>query len=305
MASPDAISAEESGAPSRWALPAILLGSVCLTFGPVFVRVSDTGPTAAAFWRLALAAPLLFLLSKVARDPVQRLAPSLLGVLICASLFFAADLAAWHLGLLVTKMANANLLGNATSFLLPIWAFFTTRQWPSRWQALALALAAVGTVCLLGRSFELSRQNLIGDLLCLLAGVLYTGFIITIGRARNSLSALSTLTLTTAIGAAPLLIAAIALGEQIMPQQWWSIIGLAFFSQVLGQGLMIYAVNKVSPLLFGICLLTQPILAALIGWLWYDEKFAALDWVGAILIGLAIIVVHQPAQRQPRPSAAL
>ncbi len=305
MASPDAVSANESSAPSRWAVPAILLGNVCLAFGPVFVRLADTGPTAAAFWRLALAAPLLLLLTKLARDPVPRMGPTMVGVLACAGLFFAADLAAWHIGLLATKMANANLLGNATSFLLPIWAFLTMRQWPSRWQTLALFLAAVGTVCLLGRSFELSPQNVIGDVLCLLAGVLYTAYIITIGLARNTLSALSTLTMTSISGAVPLLFAALTMGEQIMPQHWGPVIALAFFSQVLGQGLMIYAVNKVAPLLFGICLLTQPILAALVGWIWYDEHFAVLDWMGAILIGLAVVVVRQPADSQPRPSAAL
>src|SRR4028118_814623 len=48
--------------PSR-AFAALLLGNVALAFGPWLVRLSDVGPSAAAFWRLALAPPFLLLLA--------------------------------------------------------------------------------------------------------------------------------------------------------------------------------------------------------------------------------------------------
>ena len=38
---------------------AAVVANVALAFGPMFVRLTDTGPVAAAFWRLALAAPAL------------------------------------------------------------------------------------------------------------------------------------------------------------------------------------------------------------------------------------------------------
>lgn len=41
------------------AFAALLLGAAAIAFAPIFVRLSDTGPTASAFWRVALAtAPL-------------------------------------------------------------------------------------------------------------------------------------------------------------------------------------------------------------------------------------------------------
>ena len=40
-------------APYLW----LLVGSVCISFSPVFVKFSDIGPTAAGFWRMAVGGP--------------------------------------------------------------------------------------------------------------------------------------------------------------------------------------------------------------------------------------------------------
>jgi drug/metabolite transporter (DMT)-like permease len=65
-------------------------------------------------------------------------------------------------------------------------------------------------------------------------------------------------------------------------------------SQVIGQGLLVYAIGTLSPLLVGLTLLTQPALAALIGWLFYEESLSALDWAGAIAIAAALVLVQLP-----------
>ena len=69
---------------------------------------------------------------------------------------------------------------------------------------------------------------------------------------------------------------------------------LALLSQVIGQGLMIYAIGRVSALLFGLVLMIQPAAAAAIGWIIYDEALGSLDLIGGVLIGLALILVSQP-----------
>jgi drug/metabolite transporter (DMT)-like permease len=55
---------------------------------------------------------------------------------------------------------------------------------------------------------------------------------------------------------------------------------------------MIYAIGRVAPILFGITLLIQPIISATYGWLVYGEKLAGLDWIGAGLIALALVLVR-------------
>ncbi len=279
-------------APLRFGLTALLIGNLCLAFGPVFVRMADTGPVASAFWRIALAIVPLFVIARMVGEPAKALPKSMIALFAISGLLFAADLAAWHLGIFETKLANANLLGNSTSFLLPLYTFAAARVWPTRMQGTALALAATGALLLMGRSYELSPQNLVGDLLCVLAGAFYTGYLILMARARDTMPQWAVLAWSTVMSALPLLITALLLGERVLPSDWAPLIALAFFSQILGQGLMIYAIGRVAPLLFGLTLLIQPMISASFGWIIYGERLGTLDWIGAGLIALALILVR-------------
>lgn len=273
-------------------LAALLLANALLALGAMFVRNADVGPIASAFWRMALALPILALLA--ARSGIPRLTRSLLIVLVLSGVLFAADLASWHLGILRTKIANATLFGNSTSLLFPIYGFIVARAWPSKRQGLALLLAAAGAVLLMGRSYQLSPENLVGDLLCLLAGVFYTIFIVIIARARATLSAWPLVVLTTFASAVPLLLFALAMGERVVPGNWTPLIGLALCSQVLGQGLTVYILGRFSPLVIGLGLLIQPVVAAAIGWGIFGERLGVADVVGAVLVGLALVLVANP-----------
>jgi len=44
---------------SRFALPALLIGATAIGLAPIFVRLSELGPEATAFYRLFLSLPLL------------------------------------------------------------------------------------------------------------------------------------------------------------------------------------------------------------------------------------------------------
>jgi len=48
------------------------------------------------------------------------------------------------------------------------------------------------------------------------------------------------------------------------------------------------------PLVVGLALLTQPAVSALIGWFAYGETLSAADWLGAIAIAVALVLVRLP-----------
>lgn len=278
--------------PAPLVLLALLGGNLALAFGPWLVRSADVGPSASAFWRMALAMPLLFLIAARTGQPIRLSRTALYWTMALSGAFFAADLAAWHIGILKTKLANATLFANAASLLFPLWGYWIARSLPGRREAFALSLAVAGTALLLGRSAELSRETVIGDLLCLTAGVFYTGYLIVVSRTRQDMGSWSLLAWSTLATAPPLLLIALGLGEQIMPNNWTPVVLLAVVSQLIGQGLMVFVLGKVSPLLFGLALLTQPVIAAAIGWQQYGERLSSLDWIGAVLIALALVLVR-------------
>lgn len=283
--------------PHRRAFAALLIGNLALAFGPWLVRLADVGPVAAGFWRLALAVPFLLVLIFVrvgGRQKLRLTTPLLAGVVI-AGWFFAADLGAWHVGIHLTKLANATLFANLSSFAFAAYGFWLARTRPSAVQVAALFLAGVGVALLMGGSYELSPRNLRGDLLSVLAALFYTGYLVAIGRARQTMAALPLLGLATIAAAPPLLAASLLLGETVMPDAWTPLLLLALGSQVVGQGLLVYAIGHLTPLVVGLGLLTQPATAAAIGWFVYGERMTPLDGVGAVAIGAALVLVRLPA----------
>ena len=281
----------------RFAFAALLAANLSLAAGPWMVRLSDVGPVAAAFWRLALALP--FLAWFAWRQSRGRPFPGwgLILAVAVGGLFFAADLAAWHEGILRTRLANATLFGNFASFLFAIYGFLLLRRLPAPVQLGALLLAAVGAALLIGRSFELSPEHFTGDLLALLAGLFYTFYLIAVDRARQTMAPWPVLAIATAAGALPILLFSLALGEKVMPTDWTPIILLSIGSQLVGQGLLVYAMGHISPVVVGLCFLTQPVASAAIGWLAYDERLALADGVGALLVCAALVLIRLPERK--------
>lgn len=287
----------------RFAFPAVVIGSCALAFGPWLVRLSGVGPVAAGFWRLALGLPFLFMIAALTRQTVHWPGRRIGALVALGAFFFAADLAAWHVGIHLTKLGNSTLFGNVSSFGFAAWGLWLSRRWPSPVQGAALALAAVGAALLLGSSFELSPRNFLGDLLCLAAGLLYAGYLIAVQQGRGSLKPMPLLFLSSAIGTVMLLPLSLAVGEQVIPHDWTYVLLLAIASQVIGQGLLVYGIGHVPPLVVGLALLTQPAISGFVGWIIYDEKLRPVDWLGAAAIAAALVLVRLP-QRGLRAAAA-
>ncbi|HEX8217552.1 MAG TPA: DMT family transporter [Allosphingosinicella sp.] len=283
----------------RFAFAAVVVANLFLAVGPWMVRVADVGPIASGFWRMALAVP--FLAALALWNGGGRGAGAswkLIAAVAVGGLLFAADLAAWHEGIVRTKLANATLFGNMSSFLFAAYGFLLARRLPPPLQAAALVLAALGAALLLGGSYELSARNFAGDLLAILAAFFYGLYLMVVDQARRTMAPMPVLAIATAAGALPLLAAALALGQQVMPETWTPVLLLALGSQVVGQGLLVYAIGHLSPVVVGIGLLTQPVAASALGWLVYREAFTLTDAFGALLIAAAMVLIRLPLASQ-------
>ena len=157
----------------------------------------------------------------------------------------------------MTRLGNATLFGNAGSIVLLFWGFMVARTLPGRLEWLAIVFALAGAAILLGRSLEISSETLIGDLVCLVAGLLYVVYLLTLQGARERFGSWSLLVWVSLFGCPVLLAIALALGEPVWPDNWGPVVGLVVVSQLLGQGLMVYTLRYFPPLVVGLALLTQ------------------------------------------------
>jgi drug/metabolite transporter (DMT)-like permease len=276
------------------ALILLLAGAACIAFSPIFVRLSESGPTATAFWRCALAVPALYIWLRL-KTSAAEFAPTRAdrGLLALVGVFFACDLGVWHLSIMYTSVANATLLANLAPLFVTLGGFFLFRERFSRLFLLGLALAIAGAATLMGDSLALAPGQLGGDALGVLTAVFYAGYILTVGQLRARLATRTVMFWTTLASAILLWPAALASGEAILPASalgWLNLFALALVSQALGHGLITYALAHLPAAFSSVSLLLQPVLAALLAFALFGEALGALQGLGAlgVLAGIAL-----------------
>src|SRR5829696_3561549 len=128
MTSSETTARLDSGAAS--ALIALVAGAVALGFSAIFVRLAAAegiGPFASAFWRVALALPVLYAWARLeereAAPPARVGSASLL-----AGLAFSADLFFWHLAILNTTVANATFFATAAPVFVVLITWIVLRR---------------------------------------------------------------------------------------------------------------------------------------------------------------------------------
>src|SRR5207248_2111620 len=131
------------------ALIALFAGALAIGSSGIFVRLSETGPTATAFWRGAFGRPLRAVWA--GREPRARAAatpPTATPMarswrdpmFFWAGVFFAGDLALWHASLLLTSVAASTLEANCAPMVVTLGAWALWGERPRLSFLLALVL---------------------------------------------------------------------------------------------------------------------------------------------------------------------
>ena len=279
----------------RRAILALLLGALGIAFAPIFVRWSPLEPTVTAFWRTALAAPLLWLIVGIEKSPRPPRADW--WRLALPGLFFAGDLAVWHWSIRFTTVANSTLLANLMPVFVTLggWLFF--KRSVTRLFVLGMVVALTGAAIMSGARPE----NWTGDLLAVVTAVFYASYILSVFQLRGRYSAATIMawsTTTAALALAPLSAAA---GEAFWVdtlEGWAVLLGLAVVSHVIGQGLIAYALAHLPASFSAVTLLVQPLTAALLARLFFAEALTPGQMAGGAVV-LAGILAARRGSRPP------
>jgi drug/metabolite transporter (DMT)-like permease len=279
------------------ALGALLTGAVCIALSPIFVRVSEAGPTATAFWRVALAVPPLWALYFAQIRPALRHHRAPWPLLLAAGLAFAGDLAFWHASITRTSVANATLLANLASLFVTLAAWIFLRQRPTRIFLAGLGAALAGVTMLVHTSLAFSATGLVGDAFGLVTAVFYAAYLLAVKGLRDrGEAALDLMAVTTTVTAIILLPVALATGETMLPGSatgWLTLLGLALISHAAGQGLIAYALAHLPAAFSSVSLLLQPVMAALFAWVLLAEPLVPLQMVGGAVVLVGIYLARR------------
>jgi drug/metabolite transporter (DMT)-like permease len=279
------------------ALGALLLGATCIALSPIFVRVSEAGPTATAFWRVALAVPVLWVLYFLKTKARSQRYSGKWPLLMAAGFAFAGDLGFWHTSIQLTSVANSTLLANLASIFVTLAAWMFLKQKPTRLFLAGLAAALLGVGLLVHTSLAFSSTGLAGDALGVVTAMFYAGYILAVKGLRDrGETTLHLMAVTSTITALLLFPVALASGEPMLPLSafgWWVLIGLALISHAAGQGLIAYALAHLPAAFSSVSLLFQPVMAALFAWLLLYEGLVPLQIAGGIVVLFGIYLARR------------
>jgi drug/metabolite transporter (DMT)-like permease len=289
---------------NRVAVAALLAGAVAIGASALFVKVSETGPVATAFWRVALALPFLWAWSMIEQrgNHAASFAADRWLLVVCG-LFFAGDLAVWHWSIVLTSVANATLLANLAPIFvtLAVWVLF--RKKPAAMFLGGLATALAGVVMLLGGDLRLGGEALLGDGLGVVTALFYGAYQLTVTMLRARVATSTIMAWSGLVTAVVLLPLALLSGEQILPHTitgWAKLAGLAIISQVAGQSLIAYAMAHLPATFSSVGLLLQPVMAALFAWILLGETLGWFEIAGGIVVLIGIRIAQRAELRPPR-----
>jgi len=274
------------------ALLALFAGALAIGSSGIFVRLSETGPTATAFWRGFLALPLLAAWAgweRRARGGAEPAASLRDPMFLWAGVYFAGDLALWHSSLLLTSIAAATLEANCAPMLVTLFAWALWGQRPRLGFLIALVLAFGGMLLILSPKLGSGSHALLGDALGLGTACFYAAYILAVAQLRARHGTGVVMFNTTLVFSALLL--PLALTQRFFPATlhgWLLLGGCALTAQVLGQSLIAYALAHLPATFSAVGLYVQVIAAALYAWWILGERLAPVQIGGGIVVLSAI-----------------
>ncbi len=279
-------------------MTALIVGAMAMAISPVFVRLADVGPFASAFWRVALALPVLWIWASIEiknSGGHQRDLWQLTWPIVLAGLFFAGDLFFWHLAIVNTSIANATFLAT----LAPVWVVLGSGLFigepVTRATISGLGVCIAGAAVLIGSSYSFTPDNVLGDFFGVMTSLFFGAYFLVIRLARRTLGAGHIIFASTIITTIALWVAAMVLEPTLIPQSAagvFALLALGFISHSGGQGLLALALGSLSAAFSSLVIFIEAIAAAGFAWLLLNEALNIWQGLGGLLILLGIWVAR-------------
>ena len=288
----------DPGAATRGALApfaALVAGAVAMGASPIFVRLADVGPFASAFWRVALALPLLYAWMRLT-DAKEQAPQGFSKAAILSGLAFAGDLFFWHLAIVHTSVANATFFATTAPIWVVLFGWLLFGERVTTGVLAGLGLCLIGGAALLAQSFEIKPAGALGDAFGIATGVFFGLYFLAVKAARKTVSAARLTFQASLITAAILFIVAATAERTLLPHSVRGVAALAalaFISHCGGQGLLSIALGRLPAAFSSLVIFLEAIAAAGFAYLVLGEPVTLVQALGGLAI-LAGIFVARP-----------
>ena len=275
---------------------ALLGAALAMSISPTLVRLADVGPFASAFWRVALALPVLWLWMRQAeaRDPAAPCA-RFSRATVLAGLAFSGDLFFWHLSIKNTTVANATFFATTAPIWVIVFGWLLFRQRVGAAVLAGLALCIAGGGALVAQSFAFNPAHVIGDALGIATGIFFGLYFLAVQAARAGASAARVTFEMSLITAAILFGIAILAEPHVLPASLEGavvLVALALISHTGGQGLLSIALGRLPAVFSSLVIFLEAIAAAGFAWAILGEAVTLVQALGGLFIVAGIWIAR-------------
>ncbi|MBI3528946.1 MAG: DMT family transporter [Betaproteobacteria bacterium] len=284
-------------------LPFLVLGFgvVVVSFAAILIRFAhaEGAPSLAiAAVRLTVAALVLAPFAWLrAGGEMRRLRRRELGLCMLSGALLAVHFWTWITSLEHTSVASSTALVTTNPLWVALASAILLRERPGGAAVAGILLTLAGSVLVFAADAScapsLDSEPMLGNVLALAGAMSASGYLL-VGRAlraRVSLTAYIWLAYSTA--ALLLLAAAMATGVSLMSlpaAAWVFMVALALGPQLIGHTTFNWALRRLTATFVAIAILGEPVGAAILAWLFFDEGFTPLQLIGFVLLLAGIFV---------------
>ncbi|PKH66865.1 EamA family transporter [Flavobacterium sp. ALD4] len=269
---------------------ALAFGILCISIFPILVKLRLTPGLISAFYRMAISLSLLLpyvLITKKLKLPNKKI---LILAVLCGVLF-ASDVAVWNIAIQNSSATQASLLVN----LAPLWVgiisyvFLNTKPATNFWIGTTVAL--FGMAMLVGFKFFLELDFDTAFLLAVLAGVLYSIYLLVSKKVLSQMDVLSFMTISLLVSTVYLAVFCVALDEPFSGFSntgWFVLLVQALVCQLTAWLSISYATQHMRTTRVSLSLLGQAVLTSVLAWFFLDEKITLNMIIGGLILLLGI-----------------
>jgi drug/metabolite transporter (DMT)-like permease len=272
-------------------MAAMAFAVIALSFSAIFIKQLDLAgvpPLVIAFYRMALAT-LLLLPAALAlkRREIRTLKRREIMLLAVGGFFLALHFGAWIASLKYLPIATAVVLVNSHPLFVVLASYFFLGERPTRGSLAGTVIGLTGMLIISGDGLKNVETGLIGNLLAILGALSVVGYFIIGRNLRARLSLLAYVTPLYAVCSLFLLVWAIAAGNPLYPYgatEWFYFAALAVVPTILGHTVFNWAIKHVKPTVISLAFLGEPVVAALLAFIFFSQRPPAATFIGGALV---------------------
>jgi drug/metabolite transporter (DMT)-like permease len=283
---------------------AVAITITVFSFASTLVKRANTPAELVAFWRMVITSIVwnAIALSSGTRPSWRHIRRAAL-----PGMFFGLDIAFFYLGATHNSVANAEMIGAMTPFIVvPLGAKLFGERLNSR--ALVFAVFALGGVAMVLFAAPASGDaSLRGSIFGVLALGCWAGYISGTRRVRGEMDVAAYMAAMTPVATLAALPLALLHGHMlsITAHGWLYTVMLTLMTGVLAHGLMVFAQTTIPIGTIGIAQIAQPALAALWSFLLLGETLQGWQVIGMLLVLVGLLGFVLLNQRKSFQTGAL